>query len=55
MQAIAEAVALGEEFGLGRNRLLGILSETAVVAPPHVGKLEKAIKRYTTARKFHFG
>jgi 3-hydroxyisobutyrate dehydrogenase-like beta-hydroxyacid dehydrogenase len=45
MQAIAEAVALGEKSGLDRNRLLGVLSETAVVAPAHVGKLEKAIKR----------
>ena len=33
MQAIAEAVALGEKSGLDRNRLLGVLSETAVVAP----------------------
>jgi 3-hydroxyisobutyrate dehydrogenase-like beta-hydroxyacid dehydrogenase len=43
MQAIAEAVAL-EKSGLDRNRLLGVLSETAVVAPAHAGKLEKAIK-----------
>jgi 3-hydroxyisobutyrate dehydrogenase len=45
MQAIAEAVALGEKAGLDRNRLLGVLSETAVVAPAHVGKLEKAIRK----------
>lgn len=44
MQAIAEAVALGEKAGLDRNRLLNVLSETAVVAPAHVGKLEKAMK-----------
>jgi 3-hydroxyisobutyrate dehydrogenase-like beta-hydroxyacid dehydrogenase len=44
MQAIAEAVALGEKSGLERNRLLGVLSETAVVAPAHVGKLERAMK-----------
>jgi 3-hydroxyisobutyrate dehydrogenase-like beta-hydroxyacid dehydrogenase len=44
MQAIAEGVALGEKSGLDRNRLLSILSETAVVAPAHVGKLEKAMK-----------
>jgi 3-hydroxyisobutyrate dehydrogenase-like beta-hydroxyacid dehydrogenase len=44
MQAIAEAVALGEKAGLDRNRLLEVLSETAVVAPAHVGKLEKAMK-----------
>jgi 3-hydroxyisobutyrate dehydrogenase len=43
MQAIAEAVALGEKAGLDRNRLLDVLSETAVVAPAHVGKLEKVM------------
>jgi 3-hydroxyisobutyrate dehydrogenase len=41
MQAIAEAVALGEKAGLDRNRLLDVLSQTAVVAPAHVGKLER--------------
>lgn len=45
MQAIAEAVALGEKAGLDRKRLLNVLSETAVVAPAHVGKLERAVKR----------
>jgi 3-hydroxyisobutyrate dehydrogenase-like beta-hydroxyacid dehydrogenase len=45
MQAIAEAVALGEKAGLDRNRLLNVLSETAVVAPAHVGKLERAMRR----------
>jgi 3-hydroxyisobutyrate dehydrogenase-like beta-hydroxyacid dehydrogenase len=44
MQAIAEAVALGEKAGLDRNRLLDVLSETAVVAPAHVGKLARAKK-----------
>ncbi len=44
MQAIAEAVALGEKAGLDRNRVLSVLSETAVVAPAHVGKLERAMK-----------
>jgi 3-hydroxyisobutyrate dehydrogenase-like beta-hydroxyacid dehydrogenase len=43
MQAIAEAVALGEKAGLDRIRLLSVLSQTAVVAPAHVGKLEKAM------------
>jgi 3-hydroxyisobutyrate dehydrogenase-like beta-hydroxyacid dehydrogenase len=42
MQAIAEAVALGEKAGLDRTKLLTILSQTAVVAPAHVGKLLKA-------------
>jgi 3-hydroxyisobutyrate dehydrogenase len=44
MEAIAEAVALGEKAGLDRKRLLDVLSETAVVAPAHVGKLERAMK-----------
>jgi len=44
MQAIAEAVALGEKAGLNRNRLLNVLSQTAVVAPAHVGKLQRAMK-----------
>jgi 3-hydroxyisobutyrate dehydrogenase-like beta-hydroxyacid dehydrogenase len=44
MQAIAEAAALGEKAGLDRNRLLDVLSQTAVVAPAHVGKLERAMK-----------
>jgi len=44
MQAIAEAVALGEKAGLDRNRLLNVLAQTAVVAPAHVGKLQRAVK-----------
>src|SRR6266849_3463385 len=44
MQAIAEAVALGEKAGLNRIRLLDVLSQTAVVAPAHVGKLQRAMK-----------
>ena len=44
MQAIAEALVLGEKAGLDRGRLLDVLSETAVVAPAHVGKLERAKK-----------
>ena len=43
MQAIAEAVALGEKAGLERNQLLAVLSQTAVVAPAHVGKLQRVI------------
>ena len=47
MQAIAEAVVLGEKTGLDRKRLLEVLSKTAVVAPAHVGKLSKiAINDY---------
>jgi 3-hydroxyisobutyrate dehydrogenase-like beta-hydroxyacid dehydrogenase len=44
MQAIAEALALGEKAGIDRNRLLDVLSQTAVVAPAHAGKLERAMK-----------
>jgi 3-hydroxyisobutyrate dehydrogenase-like beta-hydroxyacid dehydrogenase len=43
MQAIAEAVALGEKAGLGRDQLLQVLSQTAVVAPAHVGKLQRVM------------
>jgi 3-hydroxyisobutyrate dehydrogenase-like beta-hydroxyacid dehydrogenase len=43
MQAIAEAVALGEKAGLDRHRLLEVLSHTAVVAPAHLGKLQRAM------------
>ncbi len=42
MQAIAEAVVLGEKSGLNRERLLEVLSKTAVIAPAHMGKLSKA-------------
>lgn len=42
MQAIAEAVALGEKAGLNRSGLLQVLSQTAVIAPAHVGKLQRA-------------
>jgi len=42
MQAIAEAVVLGEKIGLNRERLLQVLSQTAVVAPAHLGKLASA-------------
>jgi len=44
MQAIAEAVVLGEKAGLDRQRLFDVLSKTAVIAPAHVGKLTKALQ-----------
>lgn len=43
MQAIAEAVALGEKAGLERNQLFTVLSQTAVVAPAHAGKFQRAM------------
>jgi 3-hydroxyisobutyrate dehydrogenase len=42
MQALAEAIALGEGLGLDRDRLLDGLAQTAVVAPAHRAKLEMA-------------
>jgi 3-hydroxyisobutyrate dehydrogenase-like beta-hydroxyacid dehydrogenase len=42
MQAIAEAVALGQKEGLNRQRLLEVLAHTAVIAPAHLGKLSRA-------------
>jgi 3-hydroxyisobutyrate dehydrogenase-like beta-hydroxyacid dehydrogenase len=45
MQAIAEAVVLGEKSGLDRQRLFDVLSKTAVIAPAHLGKLSKAKER----------
>jgi 3-hydroxyisobutyrate dehydrogenase-like beta-hydroxyacid dehydrogenase len=45
MQAIAEAIPLGEKAGIERNRLLEVLSQTAVIAPAHVGKLSRAAQQ----------
>ena len=42
MQAIAEAAVLGQKAGLDRRILLDVLSQTAVIAPAHLGKLGKA-------------
>jgi 3-hydroxyisobutyrate dehydrogenase-like beta-hydroxyacid dehydrogenase len=44
MQAIAEAVVLGEKAGLDRQRLLEVLSHTALIAPAHMGKLARAAR-----------
>jgi 3-hydroxyisobutyrate dehydrogenase-like beta-hydroxyacid dehydrogenase len=41
MQAIAEAVSLGEHLQIDRNVLLDVLSKTAVVAPAMAGKFRK--------------
>jgi 3-hydroxyisobutyrate dehydrogenase len=40
MQALAEALAFGLKGGLERNRLLEVLSHTAVVSPSQVSKLK---------------
>ncbi len=42
MQALAEAIALGEKMGLRREHLLNLLSQTAVVAPAQQNKLLRA-------------
>jgi 3-hydroxyisobutyrate dehydrogenase-like beta-hydroxyacid dehydrogenase len=42
MQALAEAIALGEKLGLPRQRLLNVLAQTAVVAPAQQNKLLRA-------------
>jgi len=44
MQAIAEAAALGEKAGLSREILLQVLSQTAVIAPAHLGKLARVTR-----------
>ena len=44
MQAIAEAIAVGEAEGLDRMRLLGVLAQTAVLPPAHKGKLARAAR-----------
>ncbi len=41
MQAIAEAVSLGEHLQIDRNILLDVLSKTAVVPPAMAGKFRK--------------
>ena len=41
MQAIAEAVSLGEHLKIDRNILLDVLSRTAVIPPAFVGKFKK--------------
>src|SRR6202795_987371 len=54
MQAIAEAVVLGEKAGVDRQRLFEVLSKTAVIAPAHLGKLTKA-KEYDYRPEFAIG
>lgn len=44
MQAIAEAIALGEKSGLAKEPLLHVLGETAVISPGHKMKLENALR-----------
>jgi 3-hydroxyisobutyrate dehydrogenase len=41
MQAIAEAVSLGQHLKIDRNLMLDVLSRTAVIPPAFVGKFQK--------------
>jgi 3-hydroxyisobutyrate dehydrogenase-like beta-hydroxyacid dehydrogenase len=41
MQAIAEAVSLGEHLRINRNVLLDVLSRTTVIPPAFAGKIQK--------------
>ena len=41
MQAIAEAVSLGEHLRIDRNVLLDVLSKTTVIPPAFGGKIKK--------------
>jgi 3-hydroxyisobutyrate dehydrogenase-like beta-hydroxyacid dehydrogenase len=50
MQAIAEAVALGERLGIERSRLLDVLSRTAVIAPAQQYKLPRAAREDYSAQ-----
>jgi 3-hydroxyisobutyrate dehydrogenase-like beta-hydroxyacid dehydrogenase len=45
MQAIAEAVSLGEHLNIDRSALLDVLSKTAVIPPAFVGKFQKIRNR----------
>ncbi|HMK48555.1 MAG TPA: NAD(P)-dependent oxidoreductase [Thermodesulfovibrionales bacterium] len=40
LQALAEAIALGEKAGLNRDTLLDLLGQTAVISPAHKMKIE---------------
>jgi 3-hydroxyisobutyrate dehydrogenase len=44
LQAIAEAIALGEKAGLRKDRLVDVLGQTTVVAPGHRAKLTNALR-----------
>lgn len=44
IQALAEAVALGEKAGLDTGRLLEVLGESSVISPSQKGKLENVLR-----------
>jgi 3-hydroxyisobutyrate dehydrogenase-like beta-hydroxyacid dehydrogenase len=43
LQILAEALALGEKAGIGRERLAEVLGETVVISPAQRGKLSNAV------------
>jgi 3-hydroxyisobutyrate dehydrogenase-like beta-hydroxyacid dehydrogenase len=43
LQILAEALALGEKAGIGRERLAEVLGETVVISPAQRGKLANAV------------
>lgn len=43
LQAVAEAVTLGEKAGLDKRLLIDVLGQTAVIAPTHKQKLQNAL------------
>jgi 3-hydroxyisobutyrate dehydrogenase-like beta-hydroxyacid dehydrogenase len=51
MEAIAEAVSLGEHLQIDQDVLLRVLSKTAVIAPAIIGKLQK-IKTHDYSPEF---
>lgn len=42
MQAIAEAIALGQASGIAKQTLLDVLGQTTLIAPAHMAKLQNA-------------
>ena len=54
MQAIAEAVSLGEHLRIDRNVLLDVLSRTTVIPPAFIGKFKRS-RTTTTPRNFRCG
>jgi 3-hydroxyisobutyrate dehydrogenase len=50
MQAVAEAIALGQKLGIERSRLLDVLSRTAVIAPAQQYKLARAARNDYSAQ-----
>ena len=44
LQAVAEAIILGEKSGIEKGKLLDVLGQTAVIAPTHKAKLDNVRK-----------